>query len=142
MAPGSRAALGRRRGMAELDRGGIVNHPWLVLAGFVLICVAASIASDRRMCIRYLSNREKAMADVFAVHAALAEYTMSNGDTYPTTLDVLVAPDDHGHRYLGQTSLPRDPWGREYVYVPGNPPNVLTHGRDGVGKWDGGGRGS
>lgn len=87
-------------------------------------------------------GQQKVRLDIGAIVEAMDAWSLSHGGTHPVTLDVLVAPDDHGHRYLGQTNLPRDPWGREYVYVPGNPPNVLTHGRDGVGKWDGGGRGS
>jgi hypothetical protein len=56
---------------------------------------------------------------------------MNNAGHYPPSLDLLVAPDTNGNRYLNQTRLPRDPWDREYCYVVGPPPNVGTFGADG-----------
>lgn len=119
-----------------------MNHPWTVL--FLLLAIPAALTGLRVPsdfgC--HISDGARARADVLAIGMAVEEYAMNNRRKYPATLDDLIRPDAQGYRYLNQTRLPRDPWGREYVYVPGNPPNVLTHGRDGVGKWDGGGRGS
>ncbi len=77
-------------------------------------------------------HSRKAPSDLVAIHEGLEAYALDHDGTYPATLAALVTPDEQGHSYLDQSRLPRDPWNREYVFVPGNPPDVLTYGRDGV----------
>lgn len=82
---------------------------------------------------RALEGRMK--ADILSIDSALAEYAINNGGRYPDSLDVLIQPDENGHRYLDRTTLPVDPWKNEYFYVPPSPgeprPRVYTLGKDG-----------
>lgn len=110
----------------------VADHPGLVLAAFVGLWLGAAMCSDRRMCIQFPSSGSKVRSDLVTIRSALDEYAMNNEGVYPSTLGVLVIPDGRGHRYLDQVRLPRDPWGREYVYVPGETVNILTYGRDGI----------
>ena len=77
----------------------------------------------------------KVNADLFAIDRALEEFAIANGGRWPESLVALIAPDAKGNTYLDCSRLPRDPWGREYLYEPpgpGNPkPRVLTYGKDG-----------
>ena len=118
--------------MTELERGGIVKRPWLVLGGIVAIPALLSTLREPAQDGYRVSDRARARCDVTTIALALEEYAMEHDGEYPEGLADLVTPDDRGHRCLNQTRLPRDPWGREYVYVSGNSPNVLTYGRDGV----------
>ncbi len=78
----------------------------------------------------------KAKSDIMAIAAALDDYAVNNGGRYPETLEELVTPDENGHTYLKQQSVPLDPWSMEYQYEPpmsGQPlPRVFTLGKDGV----------
>lgn len=97
----------------------------------------------------------KAKQDILAIQNALDLYRLDNG-SYPTTDQGLAAlvtkPDsnpipDHWQAYL--KALPRDPWGRDYLYLnPGEHGeiDIFTYGADGqpggngvnaeIGNWD------
>lgn len=101
------------------------------------------------------ARQARAKQDVQAVVTALNMYKLDNF-TYPSTeqgLDALVrkpggTPDaPNWHQYLDK--LPKDPWGRTYMYLrPGTHGDidVFTYGADGkpggegedsdVGNWD------
>ena len=76
----------------------------------------------------------KAQADLVAITAALEAYAVSNGQ-YPESLAVLAVPDESGDAYIPGGSLPKDPWGRDYLYEPPGAgretARVYTLGRDG-----------
>jgi hypothetical protein len=74
---------------------------------------------------------QQVRADIAVIHMALDAFAANNGGTYPDSLKKLVLQDMNGYRYLNQTSIPRDPWDREYRYVDGPPPIVTTFGADG-----------
>lgn len=82
------------------------------------------------------ANDVKAKADIGTILGALDEYAISNGSRYPDSLEALVTPDEKGHAYLTNESVPKDPWGNEYQYDPPGPgqvkPLVYSLGRDGV----------
>lgn len=76
----------------------------------------------------------KAKADLQALSDAVERYAIEDGH-YPTSLVPLVTPDENGFRIIPLDSVPRDPWGREYLYVPPTPGSesfeVRTLGSDG-----------
>ena len=87
----------------------------------------------------------KTAVDITALTTALQLYKLDNGD-YPTTeqgLKALIdAPDKEGGTdtwkkggYLEKPTLPKDPWGREFIYLsPGinGEFDIISYGADGV----------
>jgi hypothetical protein len=78
----------------------------------------------------------RAQADIIAMDSAIAHYATNNAGRCPDDLVVLVTPDVNGQTYLGTRTLPKDPWGRDYLYDPpsaanGPKPRIYTLGRDG-----------
>lgn len=119
--------------MGKRDGGGIVKRPWVALLWLVAGCgILVSLFEQPRFHSFGPTCRPKVHVDMDRIRDALEAYAGDHGGLYPESLAVLVTADEQGRRYLSQYRLPRDPWNREYVYVPGHPPNVLTYGRDGV----------
>jgi general secretion pathway protein G len=87
----------------------------------------------------------KAKVDMAALDTALKLYKLDNGE-YPTTEQGLRAliepPDKEGGSdnwkkggYLEKQSLPKDPWGRDFIYLsPGSHGDydIISYGADGV----------
>lgn len=77
----------------------------------------------------------KAKVDISAIESALKEFAINNGGRYPDSLEVLVTPDANNETYLDSKSIPKDPWGHEYMYDPpasGQPqPRIYSYGADG-----------
>jgi general secretion pathway protein G len=87
----------------------------------------------------------KAKVDMAALDTALKLYKLDNGE-YPTTeqgLRALIeAPDKEGGTEkwkkggnLEKQALPKDPWGREFIYLsPGahGDYDIISYGADGV----------
>ncbi|MBL6720731.1 MAG: type II secretion system major pseudopilin GspG [Planctomycetes bacterium] len=82
----------------------------------------------------------KVKADLPAIAGALDQYMIANG-RYPDGLESLVQGDDNGRTFLNQRTVPKDPWGNEYVYQPpgggSNEFELFTFGRDGVAGGEG-----
>jgi general secretion pathway protein G len=92
----------------------------------------------------------KAKMDIASLEISLKLYKLDNG-FYPTTEQGLLAliekPNSEPvpvnwpeNGYLEKTKIPKDPWGREYVYLsPGlhNDFDILSYGADGVQGGDG-----
>jgi general secretion pathway protein G len=78
----------------------------------------------------------KTRSDIMALECALEEYAARNGGQYPDSLHALVEPGARGDTILRQTWLPKDPWGREYLYELPNAqhadPRIWTCGKDGL----------
>lgn len=83
-----------------------------------------------------------ARADLATISLALESYALSVGD-YPSTqqgLEVLVRNPGVGTTWKGpylKGQVPRDPWGRAFVYLypgkgVGGTYDLLTYGRDGA----------
>jgi hypothetical protein len=74
-------------------------------------------------------------ADLRALSEACEEFAMEHDGVYPTSLDELMAPAPNGKTGLRGPCLPRDPWGRGYLYeapCPGEgEPLIWNWGRDG-----------
>ena len=81
------------------------------------------------------ASKKKAEVDIAAIESALKEYAIRNGGKYPDSLEVLVTQDVNGQTYLEGKTVPKDPWGHEYVYEPPGPgqpqPIVRSYGKDG-----------
>jgi len=87
----------------------------------------------------------KAKVDMASLDTALKLYKLDNGE-YPTTEQGLRAliepPDKEGGSenwkkggYLEKSVLPKDPWGRNFIYLsPGAHGNydIISYGADGV----------
>lgn len=94
------------------------------------------------------AKQKVAVTQIHQLADALDLYKLSTNH-YPSTaegLQALVAPKDGSKPYL--PSIPKDPWGNEYVYVyPGqhNPggfdllsygPDMVLGGGDDIGNWE------
>lgn len=104
---------------------------------------------------RYMDKTDKAKAvkaktDISAIETSLKMYKLDN-DVYPTTEQGLAAliekPDTepvprnwNEKGYLEKNTTPKDPWGREYLYLsPGlhDDFDILSYGADGVSGGEG-----
>jgi len=78
----------------------------------------------------------KAKADITALDSAVESYQVSNAGRLPESFEILVEKDEFGASYLKQTTLPKDPWGNEYIFEPdgnGNSGHLIwTYGADGT----------
>ena len=126
-----------------------------IMVVVVILGILASIVVPKIMGRPDEARRVKAKQDVLAIQNALDLYKLDNGN-YPTTdqgLQALVEKPNSGpstsnwKQYI--KSLPKDPWGRTYLYLnPGqhSDVDVFTLGADGqpggtginseIGNWD------
>ena len=102
----------------------------------LLVLFAVAVAWRARM--QALSTpvcRSKDRADILAIEWACEAYAQDHDGSWPPELAALITREPGRHDYLKGASLPLDPWGREYLYVPpGSPlarPWIWTFGRDG-----------
>ena len=83
----------------------------------------------------------KAKADMVSIENALQQFAIENSGRYPDSMEALITPDANGNAFLDRETVPKDPWGNEYVYEPPGPgqnkPIVRTLGADGVPGGDG-----
>jgi general secretion pathway protein G len=126
-----------------------------IMVVVVILGILASIVVPKIISRPDEARVVKAKQDVLSIQNALDLYKLDNG-TYPTTDQGLMAlvekpssnPIPHDWKqYL--KSLPKDPWGRDYLYLnPGehSEVDVFTLGADGqpggtgihaeIGNWD------
>lgn len=110
-----------------------------------IIGILSIIVVPRFMDIPQKARVEAAKQQIAAFGLALDRYNLDNG-TYPTTeqgLAALVerpnsepAPMNYNEGgYLKKKELPKDPWGRDYIYrspgVHGNDYEIMSLGADG-----------
>ena len=77
----------------------------------------------------------KVKADLYTINMAIVRYAISNRGSFPDSLGVLILTDRHGKKLLKRDSVPKDPWGNEYVYEPpigSESHRVICYGADGV----------
>lgn len=123
-----------------------------IMVVVVILGILASIVVPKIMGRPEEARRVKAKQDVLAIENALDLYKLDNG-IYPTTdqglLSLVEKPTtnpvpNNWKQYL--KSLPKDPWGRDYLYLnPGQhgDVDVFTYGPEGqpetadeIGNWD------
>ena len=102
-----------------------------------------AMAAYVRQQVRALQDAQiaKAKVEIMALDAALAHYARNNGGKYPDDLAALAIVDVNGQSYLGQTTVPTDPWGNAYAYEPPGEgrewPIVTCFGEDGAAGGEG-----
>lgn len=83
-----------------------------------------------------LYKRSKARADIAVIMGAIRGYALDHEGRGPAGLEVLIEMDSEGWTYLDIDSIPKDPWGTEYVYFPPRAGElefrVLSYGKDGL----------
>jgi len=98
-----------------------------LLLVMVIIAVLAAIVVPRLTGRREQANHTAAVDQISNFKTCLNTYEQDTGK-FPTTLQALLtSPGDAGWKgpYLQADTLPKDPWGRDYVYTcPG------TNGKD------------
>jgi general secretion pathway protein G len=84
---------------------------------------------------------QKAKVDISQIGNAVLDFATKNSGRFPDSLEQLVTPDQNGRRYLEQQTVPKDPWGNEYIYYPPSggetEPTIMTYGSDGSQGGDG-----
>ena len=119
---------------AQRRRGGFSLAELMVV--IVIIGLLATLVVPRVVRNLFVANVGKAKADIVAIASAVDQYAIENNGKYPESLEALVTPDENGFSYLGQETVPKDPWGQEYSYEPPPPGTheyrVLTYGSDTV----------
>lgn len=112
-------------------RGGFSLAELMVV--IVIIGLLATMVVPRLMDQFGDAQVTKAKADINTLNDALLAYMMKNRGTYPDTLEALVTPDENNRKFIEQDTLPKDPWGMEYVYYPpqgGNDHIIMSLGKD------------
>src|SRR6185503_10726317 len=107
----------------------------------VIIGLLATLVVPNVVRKLFVANVAKAKADIVSISEAITGYAIENGGRYPDSLEVLVTPDANGHTFLDMETVPKEPWGNEYIYEPA-PSNsqkfrVLSYGKDGQPGGDG-----
>lgn len=109
--------------------------PFLVICLVLLGIVATLVVPNVLEKFAFVS-RKKVEVDITSIDVAIKEFAIANGGKFPDRLEELTTPElGTGRTYLGGDHIPRDPWGREYMYEPPGPgqpmPIVRSYGRDG-----------
>ncbi len=103
----------------------------IVIIGLLATLVVPSVVKKF-----FTAQRVKATADITSIADAVDSYAIENNGRYPESLEALVTPDENGHTFLNQETVPIDPWGNPYNYEPPGPgqpkPRVLSYGKDGI----------
>ena len=111
--------LQKRNELRKDERGFTLIEIMVVV---VIIGLLATLVTVNLMDNADEARRTKAQADIRAISNALELYKLDNG-SYPSTQEGLAAllGGDGGRRYLTSNSVPKDPWGNDYVYLsPGS----------------------
>jgi general secretion pathway protein G len=111
----------------------------------IILGILAGMIVPRYMGRTDDAKQIKARVDIAAIETSLKLYHLDNG-FYPTTEQGLAAliekptlepiPSNWSENgYLDKRKLPKDPWGRDYLYIsPGvnGDYDILSYGADGV----------
>jgi general secretion pathway protein G len=102
----------------------------------VIIGLLATLVVPNVVRKLFVANVAKAKSDIVAISDAVTGYAIENGGRFPDSLEVLVQPDTSGHTFLQQETVPKDPWGNEYIFEPAPSGSqnfrVISYGKDGV----------
>jgi general secretion pathway protein G len=111
---------------------------WLKIAlaapGLVLLTQLSVAPCYRRTICK--AGAWKVNADLQALGRIVEAFARDHAGAYPANLVELLGADAEGATHLPIDHVPRDPWGREYLYTPPTPDSqdydVRTLGSDGV----------
>ena len=114
-----------------------------LLAVLVILGLIGTVVTPRVFKWLEKANADAARVQIEALGGSIDLYRLEVG-SYPPTLEALVKKPGGVRKwngpYLRKTSIPRDPWGREYRYrAPGKhgPYDLYSLGADGVEGGDG-----
>lgn len=123
---------GEQRNLAR--RSGFTLAELMVV--IVILGLLATVVAPQVMGYLTQGKWTKVKSDIRALDEAIESYRVRNGGKAPDSLQVLVEPDDFGHAYLKQKSVPKDPWQNEYLYDPpmssSDDYRIYTYGADGI----------
>ena len=116
----------------------------------VILGILAGMIVPRYMGRTDEAKAVKAKVDIAAIETSLKMYRLDNG-TYPSTEQGLLAliekpstepaaPNWNENGYLDKKTLPKDPWGRDYLYLsPGvhEEFDIISYGADGASGGEG-----
>lgn len=100
----------------------------------VILGLLATLVLPNLISKLFVAQSGVAMTNITTIYSALEEYAILNGGKWPETMDVLIEKDSTGNSILKQDSIPKDPWGNEFMYEPpsgGVEARVFTYGADG-----------
>lgn len=124
----------KQRRNARASQGGFSLAELMVV--IVIIGLLATVVVPNVLGRLFQGQIGKAKADIVAIEHALSQYAVENSGRFPDSLEALITPDANGNTYLDRETVPKDPWGNEYVYEPPGPGQnkaiVKTYGADGV----------
>ena len=118
-----------------------------LIIAIAIIAILSIIAVPRLMDLPQKARREAAKQQIHNFELALERYSLDNNGLYPTSeqgLQALVTrpqsdpvPANYNEGgYLKSKEVPKDPWGRSYIYIypgtHGNEFEIMSYGADGV----------
>jgi len=102
----------------------------------VILGLLATIVVPNVIGYLFKANTAVVKSDITTIENAVDSYAIENGGIYPESLEVLITPDENGKTYIkGYSSVPKDPWKNEYVFVPGDASGdymIVSYGKDGM----------
>ena len=100
----------------------------IVIIGLLATLVVPNVISKLSM-----AKIAVVKADINTIAQGVTEYYMMNNGQYPDSLEALVTENENGDKILDRDSVPKDPWGNEYIYdIDGSKFTVSTYGADGA----------
>ncbi len=122
-----------RRHLASRSAGFSLAELMVVI---VIIGLLATVVVPNVVSKLGTASISKAKADITALDGAVESFQMDNASRLPESLEILVEKDEFGASYLKQTTLPKDPWGNEYIFEPEGSGDsgylIWTYGADGT----------
>lgn len=108
----------------------------MAIIGMLAVMVAPNIFNQQAG-----AQRDAAMSQISSLETALDTYRLDVGE-YPDSLEGLIE-NDSGRAawngpYLRRDTLPKDPWGNDYIYdAEGRQFTLISYGPDGAQGGDG-----
>lgn len=117
-----------------------------IMIAITIIAIIGIVVYPMIMSLPEKARTEAAKQQIQSFGLALSLYSLDNG-FYPTTDQGLMAliqkpesePSPMNYNeggYMKSKSVPKDPWGREYIYVSpgehGNDYEIMSYGADGL----------
>lgn len=116
-----------------------------IMVVIIILGLLAGLVLPKFLGQEETAKRKVAMTQIRAFEGALDHYKLDNG-FYPTTdqgLDALIKKPETGRipmkwrdgGYLSPARIPKDPWGKDFVYVSPGSENreyeIVSYGADG-----------
>ena len=116
-----------------------------IMVVIIILGMLAGLVLPRILGQEETAKRKVAMTQIRALEGGLDHYKLDNG-SYPTTdqgFDALIRKPESGRvpmkwregGYLNPARIPKDPWGRDYVFISPGGENrdyeIISYGADG-----------